>query len=246
MLTIKTNTYLTVSLTALLTLSPLSFADNHAGEATTDGAFTTLMVAAPDTGKYIASLKNNSGAFKAVGASAAGVCVTQSGHEYPGQMMIWSGYPSIQAALIGSSKYDPAKAPQQVARLREVKYGVTWKSLKPFKLNPGYERVQRIQVANEKVPAFVAAMSELEAAIQNNGHADFGNGIFVSIGGGSHEVQTLMVRSVSRDAAAAGALFDEYFSGTAAWAGAFQAVSPHIDAVISDNFESCEQIYAAE
>ena len=49
MLTIKTNTYLTVSLTALLTLSPLSFADNHAGEATTDGAFTTLVVAAPDT-----------------------------------------------------------------------------------------------------------------------------------------------------------------------------------------------------
>ncbi len=33
MLTIKTNTYLTVSLTALLALSPLSFADNHAGEA---------------------------------------------------------------------------------------------------------------------------------------------------------------------------------------------------------------------
>ena len=111
MLTIKTNTYLTVSLTALLTLSPLSFADNHAGEATTDGAFTTLMVAAPDTGKYIASLKKNSGAFKAVGAAAAGVCVTQSGHEYPGQMMIWSGYPSIQAALIGSSKYDPSNAP---------------------------------------------------------------------------------------------------------------------------------------
>ena len=246
MLTFKKNTCLTVSLAALLALAPLTFADDHAGEATTEGAFNTLMIAAPDTGKYIASLKKNSGAFKAVGASAAGVCVTQSGHEYPGQMMVWSGYPSIQAALIGSSKYDLSNAPQQVARLREVKYGVTWKPLKPFKLNPGYERVQRIQVANEKVPAFVAAMSELEAAIQNNGHADFGNGIFVSIGGGSHEVQTLMVRSVSRDAAAAGALFDEYFSGTAAWAGAFQAVSPHIDAVISDNFESCEQIYAAE
>jgi hypothetical protein len=246
MLTFKTNTCLTVSLAALLALAPLTFADDHAGEATTEGAFTTLMIAAPDTGKYIASLKKNSAAFKAVGASGAGVCVTQSGHEYPGQMMIWSGYPSIQAALIGSSKYDPSKAPQHVARLREVKYGVTWKSLKPFKLNPGYERVQRIQVANEKVPAFVAAMSELEAAIQNNGHEDFGNGVFVSIGGGSHEVQTLMVRSVSRDAAAAGALFDEYFSGTAAWAGAFQAVSPHIDAVTSDNFEMCEQIYFGE
>jgi hypothetical protein len=246
MLTFKTNTCLTVSLAALLALAPLTFADDHAGEATTEGAFTTLMIAAPDTGKYIASLKKNSAAFKAVGASGAGVCVTQSGHEYPGQMMIWSGYPSIQAALIGSSKYDPSKAPQHVARLREVKYGVTWKSLKPFKLNPGYERVQRIQVANEKVPTFVAAMSELEAAIQNNGHEDFGNGVFVSIGGGSHEVQTLMVRSVSRDAAAAGALFDEYFSGTAAWAGAFQAVSPHIDAVTSDNFEMCEQIYFGE
>ena len=246
MLTFKKNTCLSVSLAALLAIAPLTFADDHAGEATTEGAFNTLMIAAPDTGKYIASLKKNSGAFKAVGASAAGVCVTQSGHEYPGQMMVWSGYPSIQAALIGSSKYDPSNAPQQVARLREVKYGVTWKPLKPFKLNPGYESVKRIQVANENVPAFVAAMSELEAAIQNNGHEDFGNGVFVSIGGGSHEVQTLMTRSVSRDAAAAGALFDEYFSGTAGWAGAFQVVSSYIDAVISDNYEMCEQIYFGE
>ena len=112
----------------------------------TDGAFTTLQVASPDIDKYRQTLLDNPSAFQATGATAAGICVTNSGHDYLGQMMVWSAFPNVAAALSGSTMYDPQKAPKRFERLREVKYGVTWKPITPFRLEPGYERVQRIKV----------------------------------------------------------------------------------------------------
>ena len=231
---------------APLVLAPVVIADDHAPEATMEGAFTTLMVAAPDVGKYVASMKNDLSPFKALGSAGAGVCVTMSGHDYPGQMQVWNAFSSVQAALVGSSKYDPSSAGYRTANLRDVKYGLTWKPIKPFKLAPGYERVQRVKVAPENVPAFVASMSALETAIQEGGHPDFFNGVFVPIGGGKHEVKTLMLRSISPNAAASGALFDEYFAGNASWASAFMAVGQYIESIESDIFELCEQFYFGE
>jgi hypothetical protein len=129
------------------------------------------------------------------------------------------------------------------AKLRDVKYSVTWKPLKPFKLMPGYERVQRVRVAPQNVPAFLAAMTDFETALQEGGHPDFFNGVFLGIGGGTHEAQTLMLRSITPDAESHGAMFDEYFAGEASWAGAYLAVAQLIESVESDNFEICEQIY---
>ena len=91
-------------------LSFLAYGEGHENVATTDGAFTTLMVAAPDIDKYVQTLKANTSAFAATGATGAGVCVTKSGNEYDGQMMVWSAFPSVEAALIGSLNYDPQKA----------------------------------------------------------------------------------------------------------------------------------------
>ena len=235
-----------LSCCTVFVLTPLTIADNHAPQATMEGAFSTLMVAAPDVGKYVASMKKDVTPFKALGSQGAGVCVVKSGHDYPGQMQVWNAFSSVQAALVGSSKYDPYAAPSRLARLRDVKYAVTWKPIKPFKLAPGYERVQRVKVAPENVPAFVASMSDLEAAIQEGGHPDFFNGVFVPIGGGKHESQTLMLRSISPTPEASGALFDEYFAGNASWAAAYMAVAQHIDSVESDNFELCEQFYFGE
>ena len=235
-----------LSCCTVFVLTPLTIADNHAPQATMEGAFSTLMVAAPDVGKYVASMKKDVTPFKALGSQGAGVCVVESGHDYPGQMQVWNAFSSVQAALVGSSKYDPYAAPSRLARLRDVKYAVTWKPIKPFKLAPGYERVQRVKVAPENVPAFVASMSDLEVAIQEGGHPDFFNGVFVPIGGGKHESQTLMLRSISPTPEASGALFDEYFAGNASWAAAYMAVAQHIDSVESDNFELCEQFYFGE
>ena len=61
-------------------------------------------------------------------------------------------------------------------------------------------------------------MTALEKAIIEAGHSDFFNGVFISIGGGVHEAQTVMVRSVTPDASSFGKLFDEYFDGKAEWA----------------------------
>ena len=225
------------------TLSLSAFSDHHeSSPMTTDGAFTTLMIAAPDIDKYTETLRENPSAFQATGTSGAGVCVTNSGNDYAGQMMVWSAFPNVAAALSGSTMYDPQKAPRSFERLREVKYGVTWKPITPFRLEPGFERVQRIKVSAENMQAFTAAIDNLEKAIQDAGYENFYNGAFVLIGGGDRDVGTVIVRSIVRDANAMGVLFDEFFEGNASWADEYQTVTS-LGEVVSDNMEVCEQLY---
>ena len=227
----------------LASLSLFVFADGHeSAPMSTDGAFSTLQVASPDIEKYRQALIDNPSAFQATGATAAGICVTNSGHEYSGQMMVWSAFPNVAAALSGSTMYDPQKAPRSFERLREVKYGVTWKPITPFRLEPGFERVQRIKVSAENMQAFTAAIDNLEKAIQDAGYENFYNGAFVLIGGGDRDVGTVIVRSIVRDANAMGVLFDEYFAGNASWADEYQTVTS-LGEVVSDNIEVCEQLY---
>jgi hypothetical protein len=234
-----------LSLSIPLALTPIAFADDHAQEATMEGSFTTVMMSAPDIGRYIASLKKDSSPFEAMGATAAGYCVTMSGQDYPGQMRVWTGFASVQAAMVGATNYNPSTTKNYISKLREVKHSTTWKPLKPFKLAPGYERVQSVKVAPEHVPAFVAAMSNLEKALQEGGHPSFTNGVFLPIGGGTHDVNILMLRSITPTPELHGAMFDEYFAGTASWADDYAAVGQHIVSLESDNFEICEQIYSA-
>ena len=225
------------------TFSLSVFADHHeSAPMTTDGAFTTLMIAAPDIDKYTETLRENPSAFQATGTTGAGVCVTNSGNDYAGQMMVWSAFPDVATALTGGTKYDPQSAPRSFERLREIKYGVTWKPLTPFRLEPGYERVQRIKVSAENLQAFSEGLNKLESSIKSACHHNFYNGAFVQIGGGTHEIETLMVRSITRDANAMGILFDEYFAGTATWAADYDNLML-LGEVMSDNMEICEQIY---
>ncbi len=211
---------------------------------TTDGAFTTLMLSTTDVERYVETLKSNTAAFKATGATDAGVCITRSGNEYDGQMMVWSAFSSIQAAFEGSLKYDPQQAPPSFARLRDAKYGVTWKPLKPFRLDPGYERVQRVVISGNKLQEFIAAMTAFEEAVIDAGN-DFFVGVFVPLGGGTHEAKTLMVRAITPDAASHGKIFDDYFDGNAPWASEWAALQAVGYEVISDNFEECEKTYSA-
>ena len=64
---------------------------------TTDGAFTTLMLSTIDVNRYVETLKSNTAAFKATGATDAGICITRSGNEYDGQMMVWSAFTSLRS-----------------------------------------------------------------------------------------------------------------------------------------------------
>jgi len=229
----------------ILTITVFSltaFTSDENGPQTTDGAFTTLMIAAADIGKYTETLRDNPSAFQATGTTGAGVCVTNSGNAYEGQMMVWSAFPDVASALVGGTKYDPQQAPRQFKNLRDIKYGVTWKPLTPFRLEPGYERVQRIKVSAENLQAFNEGLNKLEASIQAAGYPNFFNGAFVQIGGGTHEIETLMVRSITRDAQSMGVLFDDYFAGTATWAADYDSLML-LGEVMSDNMEICEQVY---
>ena len=125
-----------------------AFADNHGSAPEGNGAFTTLFVAAKDVESYIESVKSNPALFEMICAEAAGYCETISGRDYVGQLMLWNAFPSVTSAIVGASKYDPSKAPADMASQREFKYGATWAPLKPFpRLDPGYERAMRIKVS---------------------------------------------------------------------------------------------------
>ena len=227
-------------------LTPLYLqADHHTIAGPGEGAFNTIMVQADDTAKYVDYLKANTGLFKAVGATAAGVCITRSGNDYEGQMFVWSAYPDLASALHANTVYDPNNAPSALAKLRTVKYGVSWKGLKSFRLDPGWERVLRIKVSPENLNTYVESIRELETAIINSGHESFNMGLFGPFGGGVHESQTIMVRAISPTARESGQIADEYFAG-ASWGRIWEKSRALVDEVVSDTYEVCEQIYTAE
>ena len=223
--------------TFIILLSINLSADDHIKPE--QGAFTSLYVSASDVDKYVSFLRKNSDAFKTIGSSDAGVCITRSGNQYPGQMMIWNAFPSVEAAMIGSLKYDPYKATGPISNLRNIKHSTIWKSLKSFRLEPGHEIVGRFKVKQENISSFVQAMDSLEKEIQDNGHPDFFNGVFVSIAGGA-ESQTLKVRSITSSASDQGKIADEYFSGKYK---SFNDAIAFTEGFVDEQIQVCEQIY---
>ena len=228
-----------------LALSHVALAEHHKNHDSTEGAFTTLMVQAKNVSAYIKALEASENVFKATGTTAAGYCLTKSGHDYPGQMLVWNAHNSLSSALEASEKYDPMDAPDSaLAELREVKYGVTWQPLKSFKLDPGFERMLRVSVPAESTDAFVAAISAAEKAVQAAGH-DMNLGVFTAIGGGAHEANTLHVRAIAQNAKSFGKILEDYYAGASygtPWNEAFAMVT----SIKSDYMQKCEQVYSAE
>ena len=223
-----------------------AFADNHGSAPEGNGAFTTLFVAAKDVESYIESVKSNPALFEMIGAEAAGYCETISGRDYVGQLMLWNAFPSVTSAIVGASKYDPSKAPADMASQREFKYGATWAPLKPFpRLDPGYERAMRIKISPENLQAFIVAISKLESEIISAGHDTFMNGLFAAIGGGTTEAGTYYLKSITSSVETHGAVIDDYLAG-ASWGATYNEAVALIDEVVNDQFEICEQYYTAE
>ena len=228
-------------------LTPLHLqSDHHTIGGPGEGAFNALAVQAHDVTKYVNLLKSDLSLFTALGATAGGVCITRSGHDYLGQMLVWSAFPNLASALHANTLYDPtSQAPQALVKLRTIKYGTTWKGLKSFRLDPGWERVLKVKVSADNLNAYVESLRELETAIINDGHETFNLGVFGPFGGGVHESQTLMVRAISPTARESGQIADEYFAG-ASWGRIWEKSRTMIDEVVSDTYELCEQIYSAE
>ena len=201
-----------------------------------EGAFTTLHVKAMDVAKYVDFMKKNTAPFKAIDSDVAGVCVTRSGNQYPGEMFVWNAFGSIEDAFIASQKYDPMTPNKQFEKLRKVKYAVTWKPVKEFELRPGYERLWRLKLNDWR--AFAKRMEELESALKAAGH-DMRLGVFYPLGGGT---EVFHLRAVTDTASQSGKVADEYFAGASygkIWDSAFQ----YVDEIVSETVEECEIIY---
>ena len=238
------NKFIVIGCVAACAAAP-ALADDHGAESMGNGAFTTLFVSTTDVDSYIASVKSSTALFEAIGSDAAGYCETISGRDEVGQLMIWNAFGSVTDALVGGSKYDASKAAPDMASQREFKYTATWAPLKPFpRLDPGYERAMRIKLKPENLPAFIAAITKMEAEIVAAGHETFMNGLFVAMGGGSTEAGTYYLKSITSSVETHGAVIHDYFAG-ASWGATYNEASAMIDEVINDQFEVCEQFYTA-
>ncbi len=233
----------------LVGLSLNALGDGHLAEEQSKYAITTVNVAAKDIDKYVKSVAS-SPVFQSIGAYAAGYCRTVTGQDYPGQVLVWSVFPNVAAALVGGSKYDPSNAPRamaKLAKLREFKNSSNWVPLKvAAPRDAGYTRVNRIKVAPANVPALVAALTQLEKEIQDAGHDTFSNSLLMPFGGGTQVVGTLTLRSSTEDEKTMGAVIDDIFTG-ASWADTWrQEGRPLIDEYVNDQFEVCQRVYSAE
>jgi hypothetical protein len=148
-------------------LTSIASADQYRPARLGTGAFLALMVQAPDVDKYITALKNNNAPFKAGGSSVAGVCLTKTGNDYPGQMFVWNGFDSVAAAMASIDKYDPSKATLELLAMREAKYSVIFKPLKEYILEPGSERLWRLQVSHQNLPVLVTQIEKLQKALRS-------------------------------------------------------------------------------
>jgi len=205
--------------------------------AAPEGAFTTLMVQANDVEKYIDYMKKNTAPFEAIDSDVAGVCVTKSGNQYPGEMFVWNAFPSIEKAFAVSELYDPMNTTSAFEKLRSVKYSATFKPIKEFDLKPGYERLWRLKLNDWR--AFAADMTILEKVLQKAGH-EMRLGVFYPLGGGN---EVFHLRAVTIDGAASGRVADDYFAGAEygqIWDNAF---AKYVDEIVSETVESCEIIY---
>ena len=169
-------------------------------------AFTTLHVKAKNVDKYIEMMKENQAPFEAIGADVAGVCVTKTGNQYPGEMFVWNAFPSVEKAMEATDLYDPMKATGPYKKMRKVQYSSTFKPLKEFKLQPAYERLWRLNL-NDPM-AYTQKIIELEEAIRAAGH-DMNIGVFQPLGGGT---EVFHVRAVSQSAGDLGKVIDEYYA----------------------------------
>ncbi|MDA9729605.1 hypothetical protein N9V06_01345 [SAR86 cluster bacterium] len=228
-----------LQLTAILVLSSFTFAQNAP-----EGAFSSLHVQADDPQEYIDYLKENTEAFEAIGSDMAGVCVTRTGNSYTGEMFVWNGFSSMAEAMKGGDSYDPASAPRALQKLREVKYSTFWKPLKDFPIRPSsFERLNRIKIARENLPEYLATSIAFEKAIKADG-IDFNLGIFQPFGGGYSE-QEFHIRGSHPNSEEAGAIIDKAYEGTS-WMPIYLKLLSLADEVVTDTYESCQVIYTAE
>ena len=204
--------------------------------AVPEGAFTTLHVKAKDVDKYIELMKKNTAPFEAIGSDLAGVCVTKTGHQYPGEMFVWNAFPSVEKAFAATDLYDPMKASGPYKNMRKVKYSSTFKPLKEFNLQPAYERLWRLNLNNPM--AYTQKMIELEEAIRAAGH-NMNIGVFQPLGGGT---EVFHVRAVSQSASELGKVVDDYFAGRS-WSKIWDESAQYVDEIVSDTIEHCQIIY---
>ena len=138
------------------------------------------------TGAQAGSIELQWGASFSNGSDIVGYCMTMTGHDHPGELFIWNAYSDLGKALSDGLAYNPYKAPKQLKKMRKILYTAVWKPLTPFPVNPGFERVTRVNVKPENTQKFLMA-SEILQAEMNAAGDEFEMGVLLGLGAGAKE-----------------------------------------------------------
>ena len=165
-------------------------------------------------------------------ALATGYCLPRSG-DHPGHpLLLWQRFPSVSETLAARETL-PSLGPAETQAGVYTELGVQG-------LTAGYARRWRVTVGSEDFSAFLDALAQLEAAIQQDGHR-FRAVVLSPAGPGAREAGQLQLWALSPNAAAAGAIIDAYYQG-APWAGAWDAAYGYFNAISEDQFLSCHPL----
>jgi hypothetical protein len=114
--------------------------------------------------------------------------------------------------------------------------------LKPFTLPSGFER--RYQIVVNDASAYIAAATNLEKAMQENGHK-VEVGIFQPMGNGRQKANLLDVRIFAVEPEVAGMMVNDFLQRKAWALEPYGKMLATIESLELDTFEDCVQVYTA-
>ena len=153
---------------SLLLLLGLFIASFSYGDNAMTPVVSVVNVKTSNPAAYRAYLKDNPGIFEALGAESGGTCTTVSGHRYPGQAFAFSFYNDASSAFKAATKFSQTPRNAELEAISSVVSAEFYAVLKPFTLPSGFER--RYQIVVNDASAYIAAATNLEKAMQENGH----------------------------------------------------------------------------
>ena len=227
----------TLSVSLVLMFSGLSFAE----DATTP-VVSVVNIQTSNPMAYTAYLQVNPQIFETLGAQSGGTCMTLSGHRYPGQAFAYSFYGDAASAFKSARMYARAPRSAELEAISTVVSTEFYAVLKPFSLPSGFER--RYQLVVNDAAGYIAAATQLEKAMQDNGH-NVEIGIFQPMGNGRQKANLLDVRIFAVEPEVAGLMVNDFLQQKSWAAEPYGKLLTTIESLELDTFEDCVQVYPA-
>jgi hypothetical protein len=223
-----------------------AFADNHISPNALSGVAGLTDVAVSDVPGYVAALKRRADIFSDLGATVAGICSAVSGGDVPGEAVVYSFFPSMEAGMtaiqyqLSSQRF--MEFANSLSAYRELTGNRMQRVIRPYD-GEMYDTfaTRGLYVRTDNPEAYIDATAALESAFHRNGFDDVSIDVYQDIGSGSRS-DLLYLVAVAPSLPRLGEVLDAVFSEPWAQQVFANAVSARSQ-IVEDKFYSCQTIY---